>query len=1021
LVFLFIVSFGLFFFVHDQVRKNPYKQYTSARNDRRGGHISLVAPKQKKETTAATTTTSVTSNTDNDAIEQTDETTTESLPSTNENAVSTTVTEKKKKNKKATSTAATSSSMISTTKLEPPQRDAQGRRNLFMELEQRMLALASTIPADSLDTDGDLVTDMMATGVDHESQQRRSTHIEAAMILANLVQRNLKALAFTKVRSVCELVTLFTHHVLNSDNTTRHLTPLVQSYRGGYSAEARRSIETHLFAGALRAAVSTNALELGVDIGSLDATLHIGFPGSIASLWQQAGRSGRSSRPSLSILIAYDSPLDQYFMAHPLDLFHRSSERAVLNPDNMELLRKHMMAAAFEQPLVESRDAPYFGLSLYRECVTELLAKGMLLTMAGHKPGAPDELTAVMSAWTDALPSTSSSGTMFTDTQRQRRRLDCQQRGPAMDIAIRNCGDRHYRVVDVDTNTTLDEIDESRAFFFVHPGAIYLHQSRAYVVVHLDMKQLMAKVKTAAVFNFYTKPRDHTDVFIISRRKLDKPSSIQTTPSTGSSTSTSNTSEQKGGKANENNATTSNSITNETTSSAYDVESLTWYGRGRVATSVFGYKQIDKKTTKVMATHPLELPLIERERDCFWLDIPYQLLSDNLLPGHTLPFLGEGNTNTVSQTEIEAATKARLQAQKEQLKQEMAQSPQRVTKEESAGIVMRHILGIPSPVRQPQSQSSQSSQPQSQRPQQKERESRAIPSGTAPPLSSSMLTPSTTTVPPVRDLFGDAPLTTKSTMGVSNNGLTSRRTPATSMTLPVSRAGALAAAAFRPTFHNTADNEWSSLLDSFPEDLTDDNDDDKSNKSSSNVLVSTPPHRLNVSTSLSPQPPPLSPGLKPEPVASSSSSSPVQRLQPRKRGRSQLIESPTGVTTHTSDGPQLKRSRADLPPLDVPSPVRKNEPSSPSSSTTSVPTSLAPVSFALFDSLFMLSSPMSMSIARSCMWIELSWRYSWYQSCYHCTHSIVWSSTPPFMFGYLSMTLCVHVYLSIYLSQVCYV
>ena len=134
-------------------------------------------------------------------------------------------------------------------------------------------------------------------------------------------------------------------------------------YRGGYMPEDRRRIERELFGGKLLGVVATNALELGIDSGGLEATILDGYPGSISTTWQQAGRSGRSQGESLSFLVAWDNPLDQYFMRHPSDFFQKGFEHVLVNPANPYILKAHLLCAAWERPL-DSTDEAIFGRRL---------------------------------------------------------------------------------------------------------------------------------------------------------------------------------------------------------------------------------------------------------------------------------------------------------------------------------------------------------------------------------------------------------------------------------------------------------------------------------------------------------------------------------------------------------------------------------------------------------------------------------------------------------------------------------
>ncbi|KAM0902772.1 hypothetical protein ACQ4PT_019058 [Festuca glaucescens] len=150
---------------------------------------------------------------------------------------------------------------------------------------------------------------------------------DVARLLAEMVQHGLRCIAFCKTRNLCEQVLAHAREVLEETTTAPEMAGSICVYRGGYVASERRQIEADLFGGRLRGVAATNALELGIDVGHIDATLHLGFPGSIASLWQRAGRSGRRSKDSVAVYVAFDGALDQYFMNYPAKLFGKPIER----------------------------------------------------------------------------------------------------------------------------------------------------------------------------------------------------------------------------------------------------------------------------------------------------------------------------------------------------------------------------------------------------------------------------------------------------------------------------------------------------------------------------------------------------------------------------------------------------------------------------------------------------------------------------------------------------------------------
>ena len=180
--------------------------------------------------------------------------------------------------------------------------------------------------------------------IDEDSGARRSALTEASWLVSRLVQADVRTIGFTRSRRAAELLAEFARRDVGDAQKRAR----IKSYRAGYLAEDRRKIERELASGELLAVASTNALELGIDIGSLDAAVLTGYPGTRASMWQQAGRAGRRDADSLAILVAQDDPLDQYLVHHPEDLFDKPPEAAVIDPTNPYVLEPHLRCAARE-------------------------------------------------------------------------------------------------------------------------------------------------------------------------------------------------------------------------------------------------------------------------------------------------------------------------------------------------------------------------------------------------------------------------------------------------------------------------------------------------------------------------------------------------------------------------------------------------------------------------------------------------------------------------------------------------
>ncbi|TVU33680.1 hypothetical protein EJB05_25513, partial [Eragrostis curvula] len=308
---------------------------------------------------------------------------------------------------------------------------------------------------------------------------------EVSYLFAEMVQHGLRCIAFCKTRKLCELVLARTREIL--EETTVDLADSICVYRGGYVAEDRRRIEADLFGGKLRGVAATNALELGIDVGHIDATLHLGFPGSIASFWQQAGRSGRRSNESIAVYVAFEGALDQYFMKFPHKLFGKPVEHCQVDSNNHKVLEQHLACAAFEKPLHLEHDETFFGSSMANVATALLKDKGSL----ANDPSAG--------------PSSSSSVWKYVGPDKK----------PSSTVSIRAIEHDRYKVIDQQGYRLLEEIEESKAFFQVYEGAVYMHQGVSYLVERLNLSSRIAYCRAAPDLNYYTKIRDHTDINVL--------------------------------------------------------------------------------------------------------------------------------------------------------------------------------------------------------------------------------------------------------------------------------------------------------------------------------------------------------------------------------------------------------------------------------------------------------------------------------------------------------------------------
>ncbi|MFI9430447.1 MULTISPECIES: DEAD/DEAH box helicase [Streptosporangium] len=308
---------------------------------------------------------------------------------------------------------------------------------------------------------------------------RRPATAESADLLADLVIADIRTLAFVRSRRAAESVALTTRAKLQDlvvdVGAPKDLPDKVAAYRAGYLAEDRRGLEKAFRSGDLLGLATTNALELGVDVSGLDAVLIAGWPGTRASLWQQAGRAGRAGQDALAVLIARDDPLDTYLVHHPEALFGRPVEAIVLDPDNPYVLGPHLCAAAAEIPLTRD-DLETFGPAT-KEVLAGLVTDGLLRERA--------------------------TGWFWTSRER------------ATDLAdIRGAGGAPVQVVEASTGRLLGTVDEPSAHTTVHTGAVYVHQGETYLVVELDLESGVALVEAGAT-DYTTFARDVTEISVL--------------------------------------------------------------------------------------------------------------------------------------------------------------------------------------------------------------------------------------------------------------------------------------------------------------------------------------------------------------------------------------------------------------------------------------------------------------------------------------------------------------------------
>jgi DEAD/DEAH box helicase domain-containing protein len=301
---------------------------------------------------------------------------------------------------------------------------------------------------------------------------RRSYINESSRVAQEFLKRDLQTMVFANSRLNTEILLTYLQKANPHFPGTLEA---IRGYRGGYLPSERREIERGLREGKIRGVVSTSALELGIDVGSLDATVMAGYPGTIASTWQRAGRAGRRSGSSCAVLVASSAPLDQFIVRHPDYFFGNTPEHAFIQPDNLEILVNHLKCAAFELPL---RPDEEFGDADLPDLCGRLAEAGYL-----HRAGAHYH-------WT-------------------------QEAYPADTVSLRSVTSDNFVIIDVTgASEVIGEVDFPSALTTLHEKAIYLHGAEQYHVEHLDFTERKAYVKRVEV-DYYTDAMKYTQVRVL--------------------------------------------------------------------------------------------------------------------------------------------------------------------------------------------------------------------------------------------------------------------------------------------------------------------------------------------------------------------------------------------------------------------------------------------------------------------------------------------------------------------------
>lgn len=360
----------------------------------------------------------------------------------------------------------------------------------------------------------------------------------ACQLLEAALRRGLRTIVYTQSRKMTELIYIWTRGRLGD------LQDRITSYRAGFLPEERREIEDRLSSGSLLGVISTSALELGIDIGELDICILVGYPGSVMATWQRGGRVGRRQRESLVVMVGQEDALDQYFMRNPSDFFGREVEAAVLNPENIEIMKRHLFCAAAELPLAV--DSALLAGEAARQALSELNNEGTLLLTGDGK------------VW-------------YTSRKYPHRLVDLRGSGRA--LAIR----------DENSDELLGQIDWQRSLKECHPGAVYLHRGRTWLINQLDLEGGEVKAERREV-NYFTRPLANKETEVLA--VLEKLS-------------------VSGGHGRP--------------------DFQVGLGRLRVTDTVTGFQRRLVRGHKLLATKSLDLPPIVFETEGLWIEIPASL------------------------------------------------------------------------------------------------------------------------------------------------------------------------------------------------------------------------------------------------------------------------------------------------------------------------------------------------------------------------------------------------------------
>ena len=389
-----------------------------------------------------------------------------------------------------------------------------------------------------------------------------SPYTEAVTLLVECLKAGMKTIVFTKARKITELISMWIHQA------RPEWASQIRSYRAGYLPEERREIEALLFKDELKAVISTSALEVGIDVGGLDACILVGYPGTMISTWQRSGRVGRGESPSVVFLIGMADAMDQYWMKHPARFFTMKPESLMVGFENENIAKNHLRCAAAEIPLTLAGDELFYG-PLLGQWLKPMAQAGLVLeTAAGDK-------------------------FLVTD------------KNPQRGVSIREMGEG-YSIIRKDTGEMIGTIDGSRAFRDCHPGAVYLHQGIQYVVKDLQWEQHKILVLDEPV-DYYTQVNYEEETEILEeehRRPLGPGSAYAEATSRGVSLGDTRAFKSPG------------------------TQCVIRFGRVKITQRFINYEVHRLLDQGLVSTYPLTLPPQTFETKALWMVLPEYLQRD---------------------------------------------------------------------------------------------------------------------------------------------------------------------------------------------------------------------------------------------------------------------------------------------------------------------------------------------------------------------------------------------------------